>query len=321
MYEPRGWEELNAQRRYPFYDTASLTDEASLITLPLSFVVGLTIGAPSSVVLPVYLYKLTISRSLFSLVFADSTQTTVCYGTFIRSNIIEGKSYPLQGVAGTGGTISFGKGVEELFVHRRTFTFSSEATQVLSTLVSPIEISTLNSLWSLTGDVKLQADTGITLRQDPENNIIYIGLNQPELFIPDCFRRVPCNENECNRTPVYMINGLYPASNGNFTITGDGVTVVTNADNTVILSSDIIKPADICDNYTKGPTGDPGPVGPRGTRGPAGMLKCEPCPDDPCPGIFVGDCCPSCSDPGNRDLCLETEELTQEQVRQRFRSS
>jgi hypothetical protein len=287
--DPRGWENLNANRKYPFSDTAVLEDINDLICLPNTFILDVQLTVQYPAYLPIKLAAVYKTKQIVSVVFTDATNTSVAYGTFTSSGI--NKLY--------AGSITIGDFPD--IIGKYTF----ENAFLLDSTINIIKKGGVLSLQGLKGDVKLEAGAGVSLEYDYKQNAIMIGLTNPNQFIPDCYRETPCNENLCNRQPVYTINGVSPDSNGNFTIQSAGIIEITNENCLITLNSDDITPTDLCDIYIQAPSGPPGDVGPRGTPGAGGILLCADCPSEPCPGVFKGDCCQDCSSPSNPDLCKE----------------
>lgn len=232
------WLNENRNRRYPFFDGATLRDQTGTLTLPNELIVDFNF--------PVH--ALTYNLSGFYLkeitVFGGGLVLSIGYGAdVIASRSItaaehtENKQYHIEGrgaFADSVGRIAIGK-LDEIWKYGGTFRFDATATPLLPTTLRPslrgvISLRIVNSSNEISGllqdDIELVAGENIGLTMvDAGGGLkrLRISAQPNEDFLEDC----ECPD-QTQREPIYTINGVGPDSGGNLQLEGLGCVVVNN---------------------------------------------------------------------------------------------
>ena len=276
------WLNLNSLRSFP------LIENHGIELIPNNFIVDLSILVTPLATYPCRIATIGWTGRLLSIIIKDKNDLTLGYSTIDTEETRIGEIISLT--SQINGSLVLGD--EKITLPIGNHNIDAE---LIGTTCIPIESGLVTSLGilgqeeSLQGDIKIEAGDNVKLDYNLADNSIVASLENEAAFIPEC--EFGCDPDRCFRTPIQFINGI-PGTEGScdFFIEGKGIITVGENHNAITIGSDDIKPADLCDNYTKAPEGDPGNPGPPGGGGPPGKLICLICLEngDLIP-IFGGD--------------------------------
>lgn len=292
MLVAHGWLTENSLRSYPLTEEATKVSSEG-VELPDGLIVDLFLTVPETVTYPCRISQISYTGRLVSLVIRDAVD--IVLGAVTVDAGQEGE-YVTAAIHSSSqrdvGTVTLGPARAELagVWPIGNLDFGTDGAVLEASTCPPLEVGPVTSLGIqgqavvLRDDVKLIPGTNIALEYDFDENAILIRVMSVETaFLPDC--ESGCVPEQCARTPIQTINGVGGTAFGcNFFIEGAGVVSVTTRDDTIVIGSSVIKPADLCPNYTKAPDGEPGAPGAAGSRGGGGGLVCEPVND--CYGLI-----------------------------------
>jgi len=278
------WLNENALRSYPLSEAATRVSTTG-VELPAGVIVDLYLAVPETVEYPCRISQISYTGRLLSLVIRDALDVVLGAVTVDAGAegeyVTEAIHSPTQRAI---GSVTLGPARAEL---AGVWPIGNQNMGPAGALIEastcpPLEIGPVTSLGIhgqrvvLRDDVKLIPGTNIALEYDLDENAILVRVKSAELaFLPDC--EADCVPGQCERTPIQRINGVGGEDvTCAFFIEGLGVVTVSLRDDTIVLNSTLVKPADLCDNYTKAPDGAPGGPGGPGPGGAGGGLVCGP---------------------------------------------
>jgi hypothetical protein len=264
----QNWYNLQSTRRYPLDDKSTgLSDAGEFI--PDDIIVDCHIRFPNNLGTYLYVQGITVSENLVTIVFgAAETLTSTANPTIAALSVtkpgqtnIHYSITPM--VAGVGGWVVLGKGIENKFSGRYT---TAEQTYIgfrNGRAYTPLPIPTLgkiNLATALSGLVGVSALRPVTAEYIDETNLpeeqrlpkydpvtqttdyepiraIRFSTQAPSIvFNPLTYFLGPCGQRPesgtCPKQPIERINGVQPdCENGNINIIGDnGISVRTFAE-------------------------------------------------------------------------------------------
>jgi hypothetical protein len=228
------WLNQNASRNYPFREDASLTDSTGISRLPNNVVVDFVFTAPAGLDLEIYLKTFLFGDGLISMVFADSSGSTVTSLTVDTTTHVENSGYKLVGQGeyeDAVGRIAIGDLTElSLEVPQGSYSFTQDnASLEVATIRPDIRgVRALKLLYAdgsesqpIYGNVKLVAGLNVRLTR------VDVGTEQGiriDALSNDLEEECDCDTELLNPTPIRTINGVEPDGNGNIEILTPGST-------------------------------------------------------------------------------------------------
>lgn len=276
------WLNANSIRQYPLSERATL-ESVEGVAIPNDVIVDLIVLAPETVEYPCRIRRISFTGRLFSVEIVDAFDVTIAVATADIQSPDEFLTVPLKSLFFDElGTLVLGPGRSDLpsLWPVGNLEFGNLGAELEHTTCIPLERGPVTSLGiedqseSLRGDVKIIAGSNVGLEYDFEQNALCIEIQQnEESFTPIC--DVGCVPGECFRPPITRINGQTgTGASCEFFIEGDGIVDVSSRDGALVVSSETIKPTDLCFNSTQAADGAPGAPGPAGPQGPDGRLIC-----------------------------------------------
>lgn len=280
------WLNENALRNYPFSEAATLISTEG-IEFPPNVIVDLFVAAPASVTYPCRIAQISFTGRLLSIVIRDAADVFLAAATVDIEQEGEFITEPLKSpVFNSLGSVTLGPDRAHLpsLLPTGNQSLGLNGGLLEPTTCPPLEAGPVTSLGVfgntvvLRGDVKLIAGSNISLSYNLEENSIIVALDAPaqyeNSFKPECNQ--DCVPGQCLRTPITRINGVTGTGDGAcaFFIEGAGVIDVGELGGAILVTSDTVRPADLCSKYTTAPDGKPGLPGPPGGPGLPGKLIC-----------------------------------------------
>lgn len=260
------WLNQNALRNYPILDGASRASAGSAV-LPNGLIVDLSMPVPIGSVEPgelfiqkVYGFSAGVVVALASI--RDPSITLASASVFLDQHTAN-KSYPLVGsdsLSGVTGRITIG--TQEALASTALGQFDFTSTPLNTVLVASVTRPLLRGLTGivvqdssgavsdvLTGNVRIQAGTNVTVTADTNTNSVVInsGLTAASSTEEEC----GCNDSqEATQAPITSINGVFPDQNGNFTLAGFDCTEFKTIANGLQIVDNCTSPCCGCEQLT-----------------------------------------------------------------------
>ena len=253
----------NAQRSYPLTDAATKEDTTGSFVIPDDFIVAF--GLPVSTAMDMESGRFFI-RQLGS--FASGYQLTIAYDTGSEVNDVGTALIPSTGVSrntvfAVGGLAPFDDIVGKVVIGRidtiqdqpaGLYTFDLDGSRLEPSVIHPMIRSITgfrvsNSVGTTSdvfyGDIELVAGTNMqisTVSTPTETKIVLSALSG-EGTVEDCV----C-EGEASTLPcIKTINGIGPATDGNFNFIGDDCLTFTGVDNGLKVTDSCCTPCCGCE--------------------------------------------------------------------------
>ena len=213
--------------KYPFIDTATLTDVKNSITIPSNIIIDANIYLPG-VNSMVYISSIEVLDDKVTITIQDSKETTSCVGTINILTEFSREDYILSlynGVYKVGALVIGGDKISYFkTLNKGKYTFDKLSTAFVPSCVTMLPTQGITSLAvndrteqnTVYGDIWLIGWRGVTLRtQRDVSNSIRIDVMGDPLFkqaaYPDTPYEIPM--------PIMTINGMPANDYGNFNIT------------------------------------------------------------------------------------------------------
>jgi hypothetical protein len=229
------WPNVNAQRKYPFAQDATLT--VGDFVLPNDLVVDLVLpvnvsAAPDPTLFHLKQLGVFSSGIVLSFAYNDSVFSTI---NIVTSGFTPYSTYAVQGSGvffDSKGWVTIGQ-VSEVLKYPGAYTFSLQAGRLLPSVIRP-RLRTISSLSivngsdvgpALTGDIALVAGRNFRFRVDlsgAKPQIILDAISGAGTVTP-----CTCSQLDESAPCIRTINGLYPTDNGNFNIIGSECVLIT----------------------------------------------------------------------------------------------
>lgn len=282
MEKLQEWLNQNTLRKYPFIDSSveSILGQDSIVDF--------SIYIDNSFTLPLYLSSIMITPNIVAVMISDTNDIPVAIGSTVIDHSKDNFSCNINMVSNINvtGIIVLGPGIERLIQSNilGRFLFNRNQTSIIDSLVhinynlGVKSIVVGNNI--IRGDIRLASNDNILIEYDDVNEEIVISLKDPQDFVGKCYRELECHPERCVES-ICSINNVYPNSNGNINISGDGITIVSSETNTIVVDTPKVGIQDTCSNKTVGERGNPGLPGPKGLTGLPGLILC-PGGDESC---------------------------------------
>ncbi len=284
------WLNQNAGRAYPLAEDTSLVvasgPSAGPSTLPQDLLVDLKFMAPITTTVPPYkLGCISFTGILLSVLIVDGADTPLA-GSTINVETVE-KFMDLELATlhpGVTGVVTFGEGVDtvkETWVPGK-YIFGIELEATVAVPYQPGFVTSLGDLKEeknedaiLVGDVTLIPGSNISMQRVEQDNTIVLRLTSTAQFEPICERG--CTKGNCNAGAITRVAGVAPhPETGRITLRSENGVELDIRDGKIIIDH-FLKPADLCDNYDRAPSGPVGGLGPAGFPGRDGLCICDQC--------------------------------------------
>ena len=264
------WYNQNAQRNYPFVDSATRLDTSGSFTIPNDFIVDFYLSTHVFSVDPANFHISAISA------FSHGFVVTVGYFNGDESEVVgslsvltashsENLSYSFNGIPSSDkffdatGTIVIGS-LSNILRYAGAYSFDVASTRLNPARISldvravtGVRVQNAGAAPSelLQGDIVLRAGNNIEFsveEGDGESGpIIYISAAGNNQYIEEC---------DCDGTtlgePILSINGVEPDVNGNITLEADSenqcLSVTAGAASTIVLKDTCCEPCCGCDD-------------------------------------------------------------------------
>ena len=214
-----------ADSRYPFVDTAMLTDTSGVIVIGNDTFID-AVFFPIGGGAELYISALTVGAIEVTITVSAENTDTLISGTYSAFsppangivNFFDGYGRPAGSLVSTTGDLA-GFAARDI----GTYLFEPAATAFVASVVIPANEPGVRAAIPptgefMTGDIWLVGDQGVVLRAE-EDSVIRIDI----IGVP-LFKRFLCEPYDNFRAPNYLktINGCPPDIYGNFTITATG---------------------------------------------------------------------------------------------------
>jgi hypothetical protein len=252
------WPNVNAQRKYPFAQSASLSvgDFQLPNSLIVDFVLAVNVSAAPDPGL-FHLKQLGVFGSgiVMSFAYNDTVFATV---NVVTSSFVPYNTVALQGTgafADARGWVTIGQ-VSEVMQYPGAYTFPLDAGRLLPTVIRP-RLSAVSSLSvvngtdvspALTGDIALIAGRNIRFRVDTSGGtpaIIVDAISGEGTVVPcscsDLDEAAPC---------IRTINGVAPTDNGGFYLVGSECVEITPGEAALNIKDSCSTPCCDCRELT-----------------------------------------------------------------------
>lgn len=213
--------------KYPFIDSASLTDNSNKLTLPTNIFIDANIYMPG-VSSMVYISSIIVEDDKTTITVRSASDNVECTGTIksIDSTLDSDYIIPLYSSAYKVGALVIASDKLSYFksLSKDTYKFAETATAFVPSCVTMMPTLGITSIAvnerkeanTVYGDVWIVGWRGVTIRtQENIENSIRIDVMGDPLFTqaayPDTPYEIPM--------PIMTINGLEPDEYGNFNIT------------------------------------------------------------------------------------------------------
>ena len=213
--------------KYPFIDTATLTDTENKLTIPNDLITDSNLYIPG-VTSMVYLSYIHVYDNKTVIGIQDSDNTVQCTGTIYTLDSVSRDDYILPiykdaykvgALVIAGNKVSYFKSIE-----KGTYTFEDTATAFLPSCITMLPNMGITSISvnertegnTVYGDIWLVGWKGVTLRtQQGVDNSIRVDVMGDPLFTQAKYPNTPYDV----QMPIMTINGVEPNIYGNFNIT------------------------------------------------------------------------------------------------------
>ena len=219
--------DATADTKYPFIDSATLTDIDNTLTIPQDIFIDANLYIPGTIGM-VYISEIEVGDDATTIRIQDSENTISCIGTI---RIIEKASaddyviplyidaYKVGALVVAGNKISYFKSLPKakyLFYEEATAFVPSCVTMLPTQGITSIAVNKREEANTVYGDIWLIGWRGVQLRtQENVENSIRIDIMGDPLFIQAAFPTTPYEM----PMPILTINGLKADAYGNFNIT------------------------------------------------------------------------------------------------------
>lgn len=238
------WLNENQNRRYPFWDSASMVDTTGSMTVPNELIADLTFPISDSVSpADFHLNRLTVFGGGITIEIGYQG-TTIATRTITEAEHVENKSYLIEGsgdFADSVGRITIGR-ISDIKRYGGVYAFTATTAPLLPTVchfsvrgVNALRVATADNEVSdlLQGDIELVAGSNISLA------IADLGGGVKQLTVSAItnsdFQEVCECPDDTQGEPIRTINGMSPDVDGNFVIEGlSCVNVQTSAGEIII---------------------------------------------------------------------------------------
>jgi hypothetical protein len=242
------WASLNALRRYPLREGTSALSNDESFSIPDTLITDFSLSATSDVTSRFYIS--TIVNNISSVTIEISDQTGSVVGTIEAADISQNDTdhylNPSSLYAGANGKITIGSFKDLAYQPSGTFKFSFISTEFEPRTIVPgvkgidriIFYDTVNSYYSLTGNVKIAARTNTQFAYNGSRVFLDAG---DELGL-----NAPCE----SQIAIKTINGVAPDPiTGNINLIGlDCLGVTNDAENSLSLADTCCTPCSGCDD-------------------------------------------------------------------------